>query len=65
MMLAMKRLLYGSPLLWTMTLIFLVQSIYQGVTSGLMQALKAASRKVFTGPINDRLIEEAAQGEFA
>jgi hypothetical protein len=65
MMLAIKRLLFGSPLLWMMTLIFMVQMAFQGAAKGLMQLIKMASKKVFTGPINDRLIEEAAQGEFA
>jgi hypothetical protein len=63
--LVIKRLLFGSPPLWIVTLVFLVQITCQGAASSAIQALKAASKKVFTGPINDRLIEEAAQGEFA
>jgi hypothetical protein len=65
MMLAVKRLLFGSPLLWIVTLIFSVQMVFQGAAKGFVQLLKMASKKTFTGPINDRLIEEAAQGEFA
>ena len=65
MVLAAKRLLFGSPLLWFMTLVFMVQILFQGAFIGIRQLVKMASKKVFTGPINDRLIEEAAQGEFA
>lgn len=65
MMLAFKRLLQGSPLLWIITLVFMVQLSFQGAANGVMQLVKTAAKKVFTGPINDRLIEEAAQGEFA
>jgi hypothetical protein len=65
MMLAIKRLLFASPLLWLMTLIFMVQILFQGAANGVIQLAKMASKRVFTGPINDRLIEEAAQGEFA
>jgi len=63
--LAVKRLLSGSPLLWAMTLIFMVQLLFQGAAKGMRQLLKAASRKTLTGPINDRSIEEVAQGQFA
>jgi hypothetical protein len=65
MILAVKRLLAGSPLLWVMTLIFMVQMLFQGAAKGMRQLLKAASKKTLTGPINDRSIEEVAQGQFA
>jgi hypothetical protein len=65
MMLAVKRLLTGSPLLWMALAIFMVELIFQGAATGVRQLAKAASKKVFTGPINDRLIEEAALGGFA
>ena len=66
MVLAISRLISGSPLLWAMTAIFLVEFLFQGMKQGLMQLIKNAAKKAFTiGPINDRLIEEAAQGEFA
>ena len=49
-----------------MTAIFLVEFLFQGMRQSLMQLIKSAAKKAFiTGPINDRLIEEAAQGEFA
>lgn len=65
MMLAIRRLLFGSPLLWLMTLLFMVQMIFEGAAKGVRQLVKMAAERVFTGPINDRLIEETAQGEFA
>jgi hypothetical protein len=43
-----------------------VEFVFQGVRQSLTQLAKNAAKKAFTtGPINDRLIEEAAQGEFA
>jgi hypothetical protein len=65
MMLAIKRLLFGSPLLWVITLIFMVEMMGQGAAMGTKQLVKAASKRALTGPINQRLIEETAQGEFA
>jgi hypothetical protein len=65
MWLAVKRLLCGSPLLWMVLGIFMGQLLLQGATTELKELAKAASKKVFAGPINDRLIEEAALGEFA
>jgi hypothetical protein len=66
MVLAISRLISGSPLLLAMTAIFLVEFLFQGMRQSLMQLIKSAAKKAFiTGPINDRLIEEAAQGEFA
>jgi hypothetical protein len=63
--LAFKRLLIGSPLLWATTAIFVVQLSLQGATKGARQLIRAASRKAFTGPINDRTIEDVAQGALA
>ena len=65
LILAVKRLLFGSPLLWLMTLVFVVQLLFQGAFSGATQLIKAASKKVFTGPINARSIEEVAAGAAA
>lgn len=65
LMLAVKRLLFGSPVLWVMTMIFVVQLLFQGAAKGAGQLVKAASKKVFTGPINDRSIEEVAAGAAA
>jgi len=65
MWLAAKRLLWGSPLLWFITLLFMVQLLLQGMAKGLRQLVRMAAKKAFTGPINDRLIEETAEGEFA
>lgn len=65
MWLALKRLLFGSPLLWFMTVLFMIQLFVQGVAKGLRQLLRLATEKAFTGPINDRLIEDTAQGKFA
>jgi len=66
MVLAIGRLVSGSPLLLALTSAFMVEFLFQGVRQSLMQLAKNAAKKAFsTGPINDRLIEEAAQGEFA
>ena len=65
MWLAAKRLLFGSPVLWFITLLFMVQFLLQGMAKGLRDLVRMAAEKAFTGPINDRLIEETAQGEFA
>lgn len=65
MWLAAKRLLFGSPLLWFITLLFMVQLLLQGMAKGIRDLVRMAAEKAFTGPINDRLIEETAQGELA
>ena len=65
MKLAAIYLLAGSPLLWVVVCSFVVQLWFQGATESAKQLVKAAAKKAFTGPINNRLIEEAAQGEFA
>jgi hypothetical protein len=65
MVLAVKRLLAGSPLLWATTLIFMVQLLFQGAAKGMRQLVRAASKKTLRGPINDRSIEDVAQGQFA
>jgi hypothetical protein len=65
MRIAIKRLYFGSPLLWFVTLIIMVQMLLQGAAKGIGQLARMAANMVFTGPINDRLIEEVAQGEFA
>lgn len=65
MWLAVKRLLFGSPLLWFMTVLIMVQLLFQGVAKGLRQLVRLAVQEAFTGPINDRLIEDTAQGIFA
>ncbi len=65
MRLAIKRLLVGSPLLWMIFLLFTVVVLAEGAAKGLRQVARLAADRTFTGPINDRLIEEAAQGEFA
>jgi len=65
MWLAIKRLLFGSPLLWLATALIMIQLLLQGVAKGLRQLVRLAAEKAFTGPINDRLIEETAQGTFA
>ncbi|HUY95832.1 MAG TPA: hypothetical protein VMU71_11055 [Terracidiphilus sp.] len=62
---AMKRLLSGSPLLWAATLIFAVQMLLQGAVKGMRQWIRSAAKKALTGPINDRTIEDVAQGAFA
>ena len=59
------HLLAGSPLLWVVICGFAVQLWFQGATDSAKQLVRAAAKKAFTGPINNRLIEEAAQGEFA
>ena len=68
MVLAIKRMFFGSPLLWFMTMLFMVQMLLQGATKGvrqLGQLVRMAANKAFSGPIDNRLIEEMAQGEFA
>lgn len=66
MVLASGRLVSGSPVLWVMTAAFLVEFLLRGVRQTLTQLVKNAAKKAFsTGPINDQLIEQAAQGEFA
>lgn len=66
MVLSIRRLVLGSPLLLTMTAVFMVKSLFQGATQSFKELAKNAAKKAFaSSPINDRLIEEAAQGEFA
>lgn len=65
LMLAVKRLITGSPLLWAVTLAFMVQLLFQGAAQGARQLIRAASRKAFSGPINDLSIEEVAHGALA
>jgi hypothetical protein len=60
-----RRFLSGSPLLWVITIVFAMQMMLQGAAKGLSQMMSAASMKAFTGPINDRTIEDVAQGAFA
>jgi hypothetical protein len=48
-----------------MTLIFMVQLMFQGAAKGVWQLLRAASKKTLNGPINNRSIEDVAQGQFA
>jgi hypothetical protein len=62
---AMRRLLFGSPILWAVTLVFATQMLFQGAVKGLRQWIKAAAEKTFNGPINDRTIEDVAQGALA
>ncbi len=63
--LAVKRLLIGSPVLWSITSIFLVQLLFEGAAKSVSQLIRMAARKALTGPINDRSIEEIAQGVAA
>ncbi len=63
--LAFGRLLAGSPVHWILTLLFMVQGVAQGAAKGIGQVAQIAASKAFTWPINNMLIEEAAQGKFA
>ncbi len=66
MILAIGRLVSGSPILWLMTLVFMIEFMLSGMRQSITQLARNAAKKAFaTGPIDDRLIEEAAQGEFA
>jgi hypothetical protein len=66
MVLAIVRLVTGSPILLAIILVLMVEFLLHGVRESLMQLAKNAVKKAFIiGPFNDRLIEEAAQGEFA
>ena len=45
MKLAIKHLLFGSPLLWAMTLVFLVRLIFKGAAESLSSANSDGSKK--------------------
>jgi hypothetical protein len=65
MLLVMRKLITGSPVLLALTGFFLVQDILQGVQQSLAQHAKNAAKKAFARSVDYRVIEEAAQGEFA
>lgn len=65
MTLAFKRIVIGSPLLWAITSLFIVQLLFKGAAKSLSQLIRMAARKALRGPINDRSIEEVAQGVAA
>jgi hypothetical protein len=62
MILAFKRLIIGSPILWVAIVIAGVQLSFEGATRSLSQLVRMAAKKALRGPINDRSIEEISQG---
>jgi len=65
MMIAVEHLILGSPLLWiAISLTGLVLAVH-GAALGTRQLLKSAASKVLVGPLDRRLIEEAAVGALA
>lgn len=65
MMITASYLILGSPALWVVFLIAALCIFAQGATMGIKQLIKAASKKVLSGPLDQRFIEEAAVGTFA
>lgn len=59
-LLAVKRLLLGSPLLWIPLVLTALVLLAQGAASGLRQLLSVASEKVLQGPLDHQLLEELA-----
>jgi len=64
MTLVVKRLVIGSPVLWCMTALFVIQALAEGASKGIDQVLRMAASRTLAGPINRRHIEEAAFGEL-
>jgi hypothetical protein len=64
-MIAIKHLITGSPLLWLAISLAVGVLVAHGAALGTSQLLKAAAKKVFIGPLDQRLIEEAAVGALA
>jgi hypothetical protein len=62
---AVKHLIWGSPLLWLAISLAVGVLIAHGAALGTRQLLRAAANKVFVGPLDQRLIEEAAVGALA
>jgi hypothetical protein len=65
MILAFKRLIIGSPLLWVGMVVAGVQLSFEGATRSASQLVRLAAKKALRGPINDRSIEEISQGVAA
>jgi hypothetical protein len=65
MMVAVKHLIIGSPLLWFAISVAAMLLAARGAALGTRQLVKAASKKVLVGPLDQRLIEEAAVGALA
>jgi len=65
MMVAVKHLIYRSPILWIALSGVAMCLLAQGAALSFRQLLKAASAKVLAGPLDRRMIEEAAVGSFA
>ena len=60
MMIAVKHLIVGSPFLWLAIFLAMVALVAHGAALGTRQLLKAAANRVLVGPLDQRLIEEAA-----
>ncbi len=60
MMLAVKHLLVGSPVLWLLMLLSAVFLLCRGAFAGMQQLFSAASQQVFSGPLDQRFLEEEA-----
>ena len=59
-----KHLISGSPLLWAALLCVALSLIAHGTALGIRQLVKVASKKVLSGPLDQRFIEEDAVGAF-
>jgi hypothetical protein len=59
-MIAVKHLIWGSPVLWILMLLTAITLTLQGAATGLRQILKAAAKMVLVGPLDKRHIEEEA-----
>lgn len=60
MMIGMKHLLAGSPTLWTLMALSALGVITSGAFTGLRQLLRAASKRILLGPLDQQVIEEEA-----
>jgi hypothetical protein len=59
-MIAVKHLISGSPILWLGMLSTAIVLMARGAATGLRQLLKAAAKKVLVGPLDQRHIEDEA-----
>ena len=66
MRLAFKHLIAGSPVLFALMIVAIVQLVLEGATKSLSQLVRMAAKKtLLRGPINERSIEEIGQGVAA
>ncbi len=65
MMIAVKHLIAGSPFLFVAILLAAMFLAARGAALSVRQLVKAAAQKVMVGPLDQRIIEEAAVGALA